>query len=122
MKAVLLSVLVLVELHTATLTVEHPELQIKAPVIVGRKATPTPTGIYLLKKAYSTKLNMPVLVFMRDEGAVWAIHPSLVSRAKQLQSVQFEDNALSAGCIGISDAQFERLWSEKRDLILQVYE
>jgi hypothetical protein len=116
----LLSVVVLVELHNATLKVDHPELQINTPVIVGRKATPTPTGIYMLKKAYSTKLNMPVLVFMQDGNEVWAIHPSLVSRTKQLQSVEVEDNSLSAGCIGISDAQFDRLWNQKQTLILQV--
>jgi hypothetical protein len=116
----LLSIVVLVELHNATLTVDHPELQMETPVVVGKANTPTPTGIYLLKKAYSTQLNMPVLVFMQDGNEVWALHPNLVSRTKQLQSVEVEDNSLSAGCVGLNDAQFDRLWNQKQTLILQV--
>lgn len=121
MRAMFLSVVLLVSLDKASLFVEHPSMTLRTPVVVGKPNTPTPTGIYLLEKAYSSKLKMRLLVFRRDEGVVYAIHPNLKSRESRLQSAGKGDNYLSAGCIGISEKEFNRLWDIKSTMILQVY-
>jgi len=116
-----LSVVLLVNLDKASIFVEHPQIAFKAPVVIGKPSTPTPEGVYLLEKAYSTKLKMPILIFRRDESGVYAIHPNLKSRTNQIVSAAPEDNKLSAGCIGIQDKEFEKLWSIKQPIVLQVY-
>jgi hypothetical protein len=116
-----LSIVALVNLDTATLTVEHPELAIEAPVVVGKPTTPTPEGLYVIEKAYSSYLNMPILIFRKDDDGIYAIHANIPSRHRQLASPTIADNRLSGGCIGVSSAEFDKLWRSKRVIVLQVY-
>jgi hypothetical protein len=118
---VYLSVVLLVNLSNATLFVEHPQVAMKVPVVVGKPSTPTPEGVYLVEKAYSTKLATNMLIFKRDANSVWAIHPNLKHRTKQLESETPGDNELSGGCIGISQEKFDKLWAIKQQMVLQVY-
>lgn len=116
-----LSIVVLVNIDQATVFVENPQVSFKAPVVIGKPSTPTPEGVYVLEKAYSTKLGMNMLVFKRDESGVYAIHPNLQSRIHQINSETNKDNRLSAGCIGMRPKEFDKLWSQKQTMILQVY-
>jgi hypothetical protein len=116
-----LSIVVLVNLDQATAFVENPQVAFKAPVVIGKPSTPTPEGVYVLEKAYSTKLGMNMLVFKRDESGVYAIHPNLKSRTDQINSESPGDNKLSAGCIGMGQKEFDKLWKQNQTMILQVY-
>ena len=116
-----LSVVILASLDRGTLFVEHPQVAIKAPAIFGKPATPTPPGVYLVTRGYSKQLDMKLLIFRREDGAVWAIHPNLKSRTKQIKSETPTDNYLSGGCIGVEAEVFEKLWNVKQTMILQVY-
>lgn len=116
-----LSVVVLVNLDTATMVVRHPEMAFETPVVAGKPATPTPEGIYVLEKAYSATLDMPILIFRKDENIIYAIHSNLPSRQRNLQSLTITDNRLSGGCIGIEQKQFDKLWQSKKTMVLQVY-
>lgn len=120
MLEMLLSVVALVSLDKATIFVEHPEISIQAPVVIGKPSTPTPEGIYLLEKATHAKLGR-LLVFRREDNAVWAIHVNLPSRKKALDSESNADNYLSAGCIGVTPEVMNKLWNQKQQIILQVY-
>jgi hypothetical protein len=115
------SVILYVSLADAKLTVSHPELSMTVPVIVGKHSTPTPEGFYLVEKAYSSHLKMNMLVFKKDGKSVWALHPNLVSRKAQINSPSVADNYLSGGCVGVRVNDFERLWSMKQTMVLQVY-
>lgn len=121
MKDVFLTLLILVNLDRAELTVEHPQLNIKAPVIIGKPSTPTPVGVYLVKRGYSKQLGMRLLIFRREDNTVWAIHPNLPGRKAALESSDIGDNRLSGGCIGVSDKYFDLLWQNKTSIVLQVY-
>jgi hypothetical protein len=116
-----LSVVLLVNLNNATLTVDNPQVAFKAPVVLGKESTPTPEGIYLVEKAYSTKLKTNMLVFKKEDGAVWSIHPNLNSRKRQIESKGYSDNYLSKGCIGVSQETFTKLWDIKQSIVLQIY-
>lgn len=121
MRQMFLSVVILVNLDKATAFVENPQVAFKAPVVIGKPSTPTPEGVYLLEKAHSSKLNMPMLIFRRDESGIYAIHPNLESRTHQINSETDRDNRLSAGCIGMRQKEFDKLWNTKEAMILQVY-
>lgn len=117
-----LSVVALVSLDKATIFVEHPHLSINAPAVIGKPSTPTPHGVYLVKRGYSKALDQRVLIFRQEGRDVWAIHANLPSRASQLKSDDPNAKRLSAGCIGVSQEVFDKLWNAKPDtLILQVY-
>lgn len=116
-----LGLVVLVDLKAATLKVDHPELRLEAAAVVGKPATPTPVGVYALRRAHSSRLGMDILVFHKDGQAIWAIHPNIRSRARQLATPTPADNALSNGCIGIDAATFDRLWDTDHELVLQIY-
>lgn len=116
-----LSIVVLVNIDQATVFVENPQVAFKAPVVIGKPSTPTPEGVYVLEKAYSSKLNMNMLVFKRDESGVYAIHPNLPSRTDQINSETNKDNRLSAGCIGMRQKEFDKLWKQNQTMVLQVY-
>lgn len=116
-----LSVLLLASLDKGTLFVEHPEVSMKVPAIFGKPATPTPPGIYLVTRGYSKQLDLKLLIFMRQDGSTWAVHPNLKSRTKQIKSESTADNYLSGGCIGIEQEAFDKLWSVKQTMVLQVY-
>jgi L,D-transpeptidase catalytic domain len=120
-KQVFLSIVVLVNLDQATAFIEHPQVAFKAPVVIGKPGTPTPEGVYVLEKAYSSQLGTNMLVFKRDESGVYAIHPNLESRTNQINSETTKDNRLSAGCIGMRQKEFDKLWQQKQTMILQVY-
>lgn len=115
------TVVLLASLDRGTLFVEHPQLSFKVPAVFGKPATPTPAGIYLIERAHSSKLGMDILVFRREGNAVFAIHPNLKSRQRQLESGTPADNFLSGGCIGVEDSVFEKLWGVKQTMVLQVY-
>lgn len=121
MKQMFLSVVLLASLDKATLFVEHPQVAFNAPAVLGKSTTPTPTGVYLLKKAYSQKLDMPILIFREDDGGVYAIHPNLKTRTAQIKSAPITDNYLSGGCIGVEASVFDKLWAIKQPVVLQVY-
>ena len=121
MNQMFLSIVVLVNIHQATAFVENPQVSFKTPVVIGKPDTPTPEGIYLLEKAWSKKLNMPILIFKRGESGLYAIHPNLKSRTNQINSETIRDNNLSAGCIGMREKEFDKLWSQKQPIVLQVY-
>ena len=121
MKEMFLSIVVLVNIDQATVFVENPQVAFKAPVVIGKPSTPTPEGVYVLEKAYSSKLNMNMLVFKRDESGVYAIHPNLPSRTDQINSETNKDNRLSAGCIGMRQKEFDKLWKQNQTMVLQVY-
>jgi hypothetical protein len=116
-----LTVMVYVNLFDAKVSVEHPDVSFKAPVVVGKALTPTPTGVYVLEKMFSKQLNMPILAFKREGKTIYAIHPNLPSREKALKSETSDDNRLSAGCIGMDVKLFDKLYKSKRPLVLQVY-
>jgi hypothetical protein len=121
MKQMFLSVVLLASLDKGTLFVEHPQVSIKAPAVFGKPATPTPEGVYLLTRGYAKQLDMKVLIFRRDGNDVWAIHPNLPSRTKQIRSPTSADNYLSGGCIGVEPEIFDKLWAIKQAMVLQVY-
>jgi hypothetical protein len=116
-----LSLLLSVSLDNARMRVEHPEITLNVPVVVGKSSTPTPEGVYLIEKAYSTHLGGNILVFRREDGFIWAVHPNLPSRRRQLASESSADNKLSGGCIGVDADTFGRLWRQKRAMVLQVH-
>lgn len=116
-----LSIVALVNVDTATMTVQHPELAFEVPVVVGKPTTPTPEGIYILEKAYSSYLNMPILIFRKEDTIIYAIHSNLPTRHRSLRTATVEDNKLSAGCIGISSDKFDELWRAKQVIVLQVH-
>lgn len=116
-----LSIVALVNLDTATMTVQHPEIAFEVPVVVGKPTTPTPEGLYILEKAYSSYLDMPILIFRKEDKVLYAIHRNMPTRHRQLTSATASDNMLSGGCIGISGDEFDKLWRAKRVIVLQVY-
>jgi hypothetical protein len=116
-----LSVLLVASVDRAEVTVEHPELAFRIPAIFGKPATPTPEGLFLVTRGYSKQLDMRLLIFRRENGAVWAIHPNLPYRAKQIRSTTSTDNFLSDGCIGVEQKVFDKLWAIKQPMVLQVY-
>jgi hypothetical protein len=117
-----LSVVLLASLDRGTLFVEHPEISMKVPAIFGKPATPTPPGVYELRKGFSTQLNMRLLIFRREGQDVYAIHPNLPGRAKQIRDPDVSKKFLSGGCIGLEQEAFDKIWNIKRQtLILQVY-
>jgi hypothetical protein len=115
------TVLLFVSLDRAELTISHPGIALNAPVVVGKPDTPTPPGIYLITRGYSEQLDMPILIFRREDRAVWAAHPNLPSRTKQIRSPTSTDNYLSGGCIGVEPEIFDKLWAIKQAMVLQVY-
>lgn len=116
-----LSVLLSVSLDNAQLRVEHPEITLSVPVVVGKPSTPTPEGVYLVEKAYSTFLGGNILMFKREDGFIWAVHPNLPGRRRQLASESPADNRLSGGCIGVDADTFDKLWRRKETMVLQVH-
>ena len=116
-----LSVVVLVNLDNATMVVRHPELAFETPVVAGKPATPTPEGVYVLEKAYSATLDMPILIFRKDDNLIYAVHSNLPSRQRNLQSLTITDNKLSAGCIYIEQKQFDNLLNINKTIVMQVY-
>jgi hypothetical protein len=116
-----LTTLLVVSLADARLRVEMPDLRLNVPVIVGKPASPTPEGIYVVEKAFSSHLDMKMLMFRREGNVVWAIHPNLPSRKRQIDSSASVDNFLSGGCIGISPVEFDKLWAVKQSMVLQVH-
>lgn len=121
MHQMFLSVVLLASLDKGEVFVEHPQVALKAPAIFGKPATPTPPGIYPVTRGYSKQLDMKLLIFRREDGMVWAIHPNLPSRAKQIKSSTPADNYLSGGCIGVEQKVFDTLWGIKQQMVLQVY-
>ena len=116
-----MTAVVLVSLAKSTLFIETPQVAINAPVVVGKPSTPTPEGVYLLEKAYSTHLKSNILIFRRDDTGVYAIHENLKNRNRQIDSVSTADNRLSGGCIGVRKKDFDKLWQMKQPIVLQVY-
>lgn len=116
-----LSLAVLVSLDNATITVKNPDGALVAPAVIGKPSTPTPEGVYLLEKAYSTVMKENILIFTRDDNGVTAIHRNLESRDPYLVSKSDKDNRLSKGCVGVSPEVFDMLWNEKQPIVLQVY-
>lgn len=116
-----LSVVLLASLDKGTVTVEHPQVSIKAPAVFGKPSSPTPEGVYLIQKGYSKSLNTNVLIFRRDDSGIYAIHPNLPNRTPQLKSAGVSDNYLSKGCIGVDQKVFDKLWAVKQTMVLQVY-
>jgi hypothetical protein len=108
-----------VDLTTATLSA--PAIELSVPAITGRDATPTPEGIYLLRRAHSAQLKMDILIFMQDGREVWAVHPNLPTRARALQSGSTQGRRLSAGCVGIAPEAFAALWARKGEIVLHVF-
>lgn len=120
-----LSVVVLASINKGELFVEHPEVAFKTNAIFGKQGTETPTGVYLLEKAFSTRLGRNILVFRKDDDGVLAIHSVIdvkgQNRMARLDSVTAIDNKISNGCINIKKEAFEKLWNTKKPIILQVY-
>jgi hypothetical protein len=125
MRAMFLSVVVLASINKGTVFVEHPDVAFKSNAIFGKQGTDTPVGIYEVKRAYSTKLKKPMLVFLQDDTGVYAVH-SLVevkgqNRLARINSATPFDNRISNGCINIPQEAFAKLWNIKQPIILQVY-
>jgi L,D-transpeptidase catalytic domain len=116
-----MTTLLVVSLADARLSVKMPDLQLDVPVIVGKPTSPTPEGMYVVEKAYSSHLDMKMLMFRQEGKVVWAIHPNLPSRKRQIDSSAPTDNYLSGGCVGISPIEFEKLWAVKQPMVLQVH-
>jgi hypothetical protein len=111
----------LASLDKGTLFVEHPNVAMKVPAIFGKPATPTPPGVYLITRGYSKQLDLKLLIFRREDGATWAIHPNLKSRERALADPDPNARRLSAGCIGIEQEAFDKLWAVRETMVLQVY-
>lgn len=120
-----LSVVVLASINKGTVFVEHPEMAFKTNAIFGKTGTETPVGIYVLERAYSTRLGKNMLVFRKDDDGVYAIHPTVEvkgqNREARLNSATPDDNRISNGCINIPQEAFDKLWSVKQQIVLQVY-
>lgn len=115
-----MAVLLKASLDRGTLFVDHPSLSFQVPAIFGKPTTPTPPGLYVLERAHSSRLGMDILIFKRDGKAIFAIHPNLESRKSQLMSETIEDNFLSAGCIGVEQRVFDKLWHTRDKVLLEV--
>jgi hypothetical protein len=116
-----MTTLLVVSLADARLRVEMPDLRLDVPAIVGKPTSPTPEGMYLIEKAFSSHLDMKMLMFRREGNVVWAIHPNLPSRKRQMDSSASTDNYLSGGCIGLSPIEFDKLWAVKQPMVLHVH-
>lgn len=120
-----LSVVIVASISGGMIRVEHPEMAFKTSAIFGKPSTPTPEGVYLVEKAYSTRLKSNMLVFRREDDAVFAIHPVVdvkgQNRRVRLETPGVADNRISGGCINISQAAFDKLWSVKSPIVLQVH-
>lgn len=120
-----LSVVLLASINKGEVFVEHPEVAFKSNAIFGKTGTETPVGVYVLEKAFSTKLQKNMLVFRKDDDGVYAIHPTIQvkgqNRQARLDSATPIDNKISNGCINIPQNIFDKLWSIKHPIILQVY-
>lgn len=119
--AIYLSVVLLASLDRGTLFVEHPQLTFKVPAVFGKTGSETPSGVYLVSRGYSKRLDMKLLIFKKEDNSVWAIHPNLASRERALDDPDPKARRLSAGCIGIDQATFDRLWNVRETMVLQVY-
>lgn len=116
-----LSIALALNLNESRMVSANTQFELNVPVVVGKKETPTPTGIFLLSKAINPKLGR-LLVFQKDDGAVWAIHENLPSRSANLESASIEDNFVSAGCIGVDESAMNQLWNAGNEIVLQIYE
>lgn len=108
-------------LDNARLSSDTPGIAFTAPAIIGKPSTPTPVGVFALKRGYSTKLGMRILIVKRADDGIVAIHPNLQSRERQIKSPSPDDNRMSGGCIGVDEATFEKLWAARQEMVLQVY-
>lgn len=108
-----------VDLTTATLSA--PAIGMSVPAVIGRDATPTPEGIYLLRRAHSAQLKLDILIFMQDGREVWAIHENLPRRARALELGSTQTRRMSAGCIGLASKAFKTLWEHPGAIVLHVY-
>lgn len=120
-----LSVVLLASINKGTLTVDHPEVAFNSNAIFGKTGTETPVGIYMLEKAYSTRLKRNMLVFRKEDDGVYAIHSVIEvkgqNRQARLDSTTPVDNRISNGCINIPQNVFDKLWAIRQQIVLQVY-
>jgi hypothetical protein len=125
MRQMFLSVVLLASINKGEVFVEHPEIAFKSSAIFGKTGAETPVGVYVLEKAYSTKLKKEMLVFRKDDDGVFAIHSTVdvkgQNRQARLDSATPDDNRISNGCINVPQNVFDKLWSIKQPIILQVY-
>ena len=125
MKNVFLTIVILASIDKGTVFVETPNIAINTTAIFGKPTTPTPEGVYLLKKVYSTVLQQNILVFREDEDSLYAIHSTVnvkgQQREERLKSATPMDNKISNGCINIPQKDFDKLWNSKQQMVLQVY-
>ncbi len=85
------------------------------PVLLGKKST-TPTGDYVVKRRYTSDPGYggDVLQFHETKDALWAIHrvytlvPSQ-NRVERLKSPNVQDRYISAGCINVDPAVYQKL-------------
>lgn len=116
-----LSIVILASINRGEIFIEHPDIGVKESAVFGKPSTPTPVGVYLIEKYYSRQLRQNILVFRQDDSGVYAIHANLPSRNGALGNPNPAARRLSAGCIGVSQKTFDKLWGAKGQLVLQVY-
>lgn len=125
MRQMFLSVVLLASINKGEVFVEHPEVAFKSSAIFGKTGTETPVGVYVLEKAYSTKLKKEMFVFKKGDDGVFAIHSTVdvkgQNRQARLDSATPDDNKISNGCINVPQNVFDKLWAIKQPIILQVY-
>lgn len=119
--AVFLSIMLSLSLDKARLSSDTPGFVFDEPAIIGKPATPTPVGVYILKRGYSTRLGMRILIMHRGDDGIVAIHPNLKSRERQIKSPSDTDNRISGGCIGVDAELFDRLWAARHEMVIQVH-
>lgn len=122
-----MAIVVKASIDNATLELNDTPYAMRTDALFGKGKTPTPEGVYTLKRAYSTRLKKHILVFKKEDKFVWAIH-SIVdvpgqNRWAKLRTVKPTDNHITNGCINIPEKAFRRLWlaSSEKTLILEVY-
>ena len=122
-----LSVLIYASLNKSTVFVEHPQVSMNVPAIVGKVSTPTPTGVFEVRRAFSPRLNSNILIFKQDDSGVYAIHPVVDVKGQNRRLALVQDNPnirkLSGGCINLDKLHFDKLWdtASKTSTYLQVY-
>jgi hypothetical protein len=115
---------IVIDKQLASISVYQPSVNtvVKSPVLLGKVKSDvldmnslkkgakanniTPAGDFVIKKANSSQLKSPVLVFVKGQNAVIAVHPVWLGNPKQkrldrLNSSSVDDNRITSGCVNI---------------------
>lgn len=80
---------------------EDGERRVTTPVIIGKNATPTPTGIFSLRNMFQGP-SYPKMFFHYDDRVIYLIHDVIKGREQAMLKDDPQLRILSDGCVNIS--------------------